>query len=99
MAYFVVISEQGPAWNSQQSMRDQGQWADHAAFMNALVDDGFVVLGGPIHGGARHQARLIVQAGSESEVRARLSQDPWSRAGLLQIHSIESWEVLLSKND
>jgi hypothetical protein len=29
-------------------MREQDAWDEHAAFMEALVDDGFVVLGGPI---------------------------------------------------
>jgi hypothetical protein len=46
MAHFVVISEQGPAWNPDRPMRDQGHWSEHASFMNSLVDQGFVVLGG-----------------------------------------------------
>ena len=38
------------------------QWDEHAAFMNALVDDGFVVLGGPL--GDEGKILLIIKAQS-----------------------------------
>ena len=31
-------------------MREQDGWDEHARFMNGLVDDGFIVLGGPLEG-------------------------------------------------
>lgn len=96
VAYFVVISEQGPAWIDSLSMRDQEDWAGHARFMNALAADGFVSLGGPIGDGTRHRARLIVRSSTAQEVRVRLARDPWAKLGLLSIESIEEWEVLLS---
>ena len=99
MAYFIVISEQSTAWNPERSMRDQSQWSEHASFMNSLVDQGFVILGGPIKDASIHKARLIVKSESESEVRMRLVKDPWIQAGLLKTVSIEPWEVLLSKED
>jgi hypothetical protein len=77
-------------------MREQEDWAGHATFMNALADDGFVVLGGPIGDGIRHRARLVVRSSSENDVRDRLARDPWAVLGLLTIESIEEWEVLLS---
>ena len=69
MPFFVVITEQGPTWAPSVDMRQQDEWAGHASFMNALVDEGFVVLGGPIDTGDRHRARLIVKA--ESQLRGR----------------------------
>jgi len=99
MAYFVVINEQGPAWNPALSMRDQEKWAEHATFMNSLVDEGFVILGGPIKGGSTHKARLIIKSVSEQAMRARLAEDPWMRLGLLTTLTIELWEVLLSKDE
>jgi uncharacterized protein YciI len=77
-------------------MREQRDWAGHASFINALTEDGFVVLGGPIGDGTRHRARLMVRSSSEQDVRNRLASDPWARKGLLVIESIEEWEVLLS---
>jgi len=99
MSYFVVINEQGPAWDPTRSMRDQARWPDHAAFMNSLVDEGVVVLGGPIAGGPTHRARLIAKSVSEPALRARLAEDPWMRMGLLRTLSIEPWEVLLGSED
>jgi uncharacterized protein YciI len=74
-------------------MREQKLWTEHAAFMNALAAEGFVVLGGPLGDGA--EVLLIVDASSEDDVRARLAADPWSPAGLLQIARVEPWTVLL----
>ena len=95
MAYYVVISDQGPAWIDSLPMREQQDWAGHATYMNALADDGFVVLGGPIGDSTRHRARLIVRSSTEQDVRDRLARDPWAKLGLLAIESIEEWEVLL----
>ena len=74
-------------------MRQQTLWAEHAAFMNALAADGFVVLGGPVGDGA--EVLLIVAASSEDAIRARLRDDPWSPAGLLEIVRVEPWTILL----
>ena len=96
LAYFVAIFDQGPAWKDSVPMREQEDWAGHAVFMNALTDDGFVVLGGPIGGGTRHRARLIVRSESEQDLRDRMAGDPWAQLGLLTLESVEEWEVLLS---
>jgi len=99
MPYFVVINEQGPAWDPSRSMRDQAKWAEHATFMNGLLADGVVILGGPIHGGPTHRARLIVKSPSRESMTARLAEDPWMQLGLLRTVSVEEWDVLLSKDD
>jgi hypothetical protein len=60
--------------------------------MDALVDDGFIVLGGPLS----DEFRVVhaVEAVSEEAVRALLSQDPWSESHL-QVASIEPWTIRL----
>jgi uncharacterized protein YciI len=93
MSYFVVKREPGPAWDAAASMREQEHWPEHAAFMEALVDDRFVVLGGPLGDGST--VLLIVDSGNEDEIRARLTEDPWVPLDLLRISSVEPWEVLL----
>jgi hypothetical protein len=37
-------------------MSDLEMWTEHAAFMDALAYDGFVVLGGPVGNGAKDPA-------------------------------------------
>ncbi len=39
MTYYVVTRERGENWDARLSMRQQEKWDEHAAFMNALVDD------------------------------------------------------------
>ncbi len=56
-------------------MRQQEQWEKHAAFMDALADDGFVILGGPL-GGGEEKFLLIIAAENEQAIKARLADDP-----------------------
>ena len=93
MTYYVVTRERRENWDARLSMRQQEQWDEHAAFMNALVDDGFVVLGGPLGDGGK--ILLIIDAESEQEIDARLADDPWTPLGLLRITKVEHWEILL----
>jgi uncharacterized protein YciI len=95
MAYYVVISDQGPRMDRFPAHARTTGLGRHATYMNALADDGFVVLGGPIGDGTRHRARLIVRSSTEQDVGDRLARDPWAKLGLLAIESIEEWEVLL----
>ncbi|MBV8807245.1 MAG: hypothetical protein JO033_01105 [Acidobacteriaceae bacterium] len=48
MRYFVVIRERSSGWNWSLPMRQQKEWDAHAAFMDAMVDDGFLLAGGPL---------------------------------------------------
>ena len=96
--YMAVRRVRGPAWNSALPMRGQAEWTEHAAFMNALAAEGFIVLGGPLGAGnlgAGDEVLLIVDATSAEAVRARFAADPWSRSGLLEIARVDPWTILL----
>jgi uncharacterized protein len=92
-AAFVVTEVSGPSWDASRARREQDGWDEHAAFMDALVDDGFVVLGGPIGDGER--VMVVVEAEDAAEVRRRFAADPWLPAGVLEIASIEPWTIWL----
>jgi len=96
MKYFAVTRERGPAWNASLPMREQEQWKEHAAFMNSLADEGFVVLGGPLGDGER-RFLLIFNTDSTKTIERRLAADPWASTRLLQTTNIEPWEILLKK--
>ena len=96
---FVVINEQGPAWEPATPMREQPGWSAHAAFMNALVDDRVVLLGGPVGSGRSHRALLVLRAPDEASLRARLAEDPWMRSGVLRLGDVLPWELLLGELD
>jgi len=93
MANFAVRLVHGPSWDSSRQIRDQRGWAEHAAFMDGLVDDGLIILGGPVGDG--EQTLHVVEAADETEIRARLAADPWAEAGLLRIGTIEPWALWL----
>jgi hypothetical protein len=46
VAYFVVLRRSGPEWKSGLPLEDQTGWDEHATFMDKLVDDDFILLGG-----------------------------------------------------
>jgi uncharacterized protein YciI len=92
--YYLVENAKGPAWDHARRRRDQAGWDEHAAFMDGLVDEGFVVLGGPIGDGDGENTLLVIDATSEEAIRARLAADPWAN-DLLTIASIRPWSVWL----
>ena len=90
--FLVLLERSGPEWDTGRPMEEQSGWAAHAAFMDALVDSGFLVLGGPLADG--HRVVHAVEAESEDAVRAVLAGDPWSGSHL-QVHSIDTWTIRL----
>jgi uncharacterized protein YciI len=93
VAYFVVTRERGPGWDGARAMRDQDRWDAHAAFMDALAEEGFVVLGGPIGDGDRRFMH-VVEAAAVDAVRERLAADPWEAQQLATV-AVEPWQILL----
>ncbi len=73
-------------------MEEQSDWPAHAAYMDELVDGGFIVLGGPL--ADEHRVVHAVEAESEDAVRATYARDPWSETHLV-IDSIEPWTIRL----
>ena len=61
--------------------------------MDALVDEGFIVLGGPLAG--EREILHAISADSEKAVRERLADDNWAKNGMLTIVSVEPWTILL----
>jgi uncharacterized protein YciI len=93
VTHYAVIRQPGANWDPARTLREQERWDEHARFMNALVDDGLVLLGGPLEDGPK--TLLIVEAESEQTIISRLAHDPWTPMGLLRIATIERWDILL----
>ena len=98
ITYYAVTRERGENWDGRLSMRQQERWDEHAAFMDALANEGFVVLGGPLGDGEK-LFLLIIDAESEQEISARLADDPWVPMRLLRTASVERWEILLGTHE
>ena len=90
---FAVMRTRGPAWQDARPLEGQADWSGHAAFMNTLAKERFVLLGGPLEGTA--EVLLIVRASSPEEIRSRLALDPWAVNGLLRVARVTPWTVRL----
>ena len=89
MAFFLCTLIHGPSWDDAREIREQHGWSDHAAFMDCLVDDGLIIVGGPV-GTGDHTAHLI-EGETPREIRARLAEDLWAKDHHLAVGSLEPW--------
>lgn len=90
--FFVVLRRSGPEYDHALPLEQQSGWDAHAGFMDALVETGFVVLGGPL--ADEQRVVLAVEAESEDIVRETLARDPWDGTHLV-IESIDRWTIRL----
>ena len=92
---FVVISAAGVHRDLTRETRQQPYWDEHAAFIDALVAEGFILLGGPLvdEGGAL----LVVRAADADAVRAKLQHDPWYERGILTLISVKRWQIFIDE--
>jgi uncharacterized protein YciI len=94
--FLVVLRQSGPDFDRSRPLEEQSGWDEHAAFMDGLVDDGFIVLGGPLAGDGR--VAHAVEAESADAVRETLARDPWSESHL-RVDAIEPWTIRLDARD
>jgi len=90
--FFVVMRRRGPEWDPALPMEQQSQWDEHAAFMDGLVESGFVILGGPLSD--ERTVVLAVEAADEDDVRMTLARDPWHETHLV-VDSVDAWTIRL----
>jgi uncharacterized protein YciI len=89
--FLVRLRQAGPEFDHSKPLEEQSGWMEHAAFMDGLVEDGHIVLGGTLPNGATAHA---FQAESEEDVRATWARDPWHESHLI-LESVEPWEIRL----
>jgi uncharacterized protein YciI len=90
--FLVVLRQSGSEFDRSRPLEEQSGWDAHASYMDALVDSGFIVLGGPLAGDGR--VAHAVEAESEDAVRATFGRDPWSETHL-QVDRIDPWTIRL----
>jgi uncharacterized protein YciI len=90
--FLVTLHRSGPQWDASKPLEEQSGWPEHAAFMDGLVDEGFIVLGGPL--ADEHRVMHAVEAESEDALRATFGRDPWSETHL-RVAAVEPWTIRL----
>ena len=96
MSTFAVIREAGPGWHDG-GIYDQPAVDEHATFMNALANSGFILFAGPLAGTEHGRVRvlLIVNAEDEHQIHRQLADDPWIPTEQLVTVRIEPWQILV----
>ena len=90
--FLVILRRSGPRYDHGRPLEEQIGWPEHAAFMDGLVETGFLVLGGPLADEIR--TAHAIAAESEDAIRATFARDPWSGTHLT-VESIDRWTIRL----
>ena len=90
---FLAISSAGPNRDFSNGTREQPFWDEHAKFIDQLVADGLILMGGPLVDEVG--TLLIVNAEDENEVREKLKNDPWAKHSILKLESVKRWQIFI----
>jgi uncharacterized protein YciI len=90
---FVIIWAPGPAWVVGKTVREQPYWAEHAAFMDQLFENGIVIMGGPFTDGTG--GLVLVEKVEEREVADLFANDPFVVNGIFALSSPKQWQLFL----
>jgi uncharacterized protein YciI len=89
--FHVTLRRTGPEYDPELDVGEQTLFPEHAAYMNQLVDEGHIVLGGLL---PDLRTAHVMEAGSEEEIRAIWARDPWFESHLI-LESVEPWDIRL----
>jgi uncharacterized protein YciI len=90
---FVFFRRPGPAWVRGKDTKEQPGWDEHARFMDALHDEGRVLLAGPYED--RSRVLIVVRCSSREEAEHVFDADPWTGMGILEDDGLDAWEAFL----
>ena len=94
---WVVRRRRGGPWDWTRELRRQDGWDEHASIMDRFVEEGFILLGGPLED--EREVLHVVRAESKEAIHERLAEDSWTRNGMLETVSVEGWTILLDGVD
>jgi uncharacterized protein YciI len=89
--FHVTLRQAGPEFDPALDLGEQTLFAEHAAYMDSLVEQGTIVLGGLL---PNLRTAHAMEAESEEDVRAIWARDPWSESHLI-LESVEPWDIRL----
>jgi uncharacterized protein YciI len=96
MPVFAVTTARGANWDRARGIREQPFFAEHAAFADALVDQGVIILGGPVASDdAEDIALLAVEAPDVETLHSVFAADPWTVHEVFRIKSVRTWTTWL----
>ena len=88
----MVRFRAGPTWSSG-SVREQPDWDAHAEFVDALIERGTFVMGGPFSDNSGSMS--LLEGIDADEARRILADDPFMKNGVFELVEIREWDVLV----
>ena len=90
----LVIFRAGPTWESGPP-DDQPGWDAHADWVDALIEKGIFVMGGPLsdHSGS---VSLLERLTAE-EAKELVLTDPFVANGVFELDSVRAWTVYVDE--
>jgi uncharacterized protein len=84
----------GPAWSSS-GVRERPGWDAHADYVDALIEQGTFVMGGPF---ADNSGSLSLLEGvDEEEARQIVAEDPFVVNGVSELEDVREWDVFVDE--
>ena len=84
----------GPTWSSG-SVREQPDWDAHAEFVDALIERGTFVMGGPCSDNSGSMS--LLEGIDADEARRILADDPFMKNGVFELVEIREWDVFVDE--
>lgn len=84
---FFALVQRTEAWDRTREAHEQDGFADHAAYMGKLEQDGVIASAGLL--AESNDIVFVMLADSEQEVRALFAQDPWQQDGHARLVRLE----------
>jgi uncharacterized protein len=96
MPVFAVTTAKDASWDPARDIRQQPFFDQHAVFADELVEQGVIILGGPVASDDDDDiALLAVEAPDEGSLRSVFGADPWMVHRVFRIKSVRAWTVWL----
>lgn len=91
--YYAVRLDPGARWDPAKGTREQELWDEHARHVDALFDQGLIVLGGPY--ADRTGSMVVVRARDARHAFGMFRDDPWNLHDVLVVGEIKPWTIFL----
>ena len=90
----LVIFRAGPTWESGRP-EDQLGWDAHAEWVDALIENGTFVMGGPLSDNSGSVS--LLEGLTAAEAKELVVTDPFVANGVFELDSVRDWTVYVDE--
>ena len=91
----IVRFRAGPTWEPGGPVREQPGWDAHVAFVDALVEQGTLVMGGPYSDNSG--TMMLLEGVDAAEAERILAGDPFIENQVFLLEEIREWTIFVDE--